>query len=336
MLTVELSRILDKIPGKIITRFAPAPTGALHAGHILSAMFVWGIGRLSGAEILLRIEDHDRERSRREYETGILEDLMWLGFIQGADVVKKGTPFMHGAENSDHSGHNPVSLEIASIRKSELFIRQSERNHFYDNILFRLRQDYNVYFCNCSRNDLQKRNPGVPGEIPYDGFCAGKNITEDDASSIRLELSHENIEFYDAVFGLQNHIPKNQCGDLLIRDRKGNWTYQFCAAADDMDQGVNFVIRGEDLFDSSARQVQLGRMLGRKNDIVFLHHPLIYNAGGQKLAKSIGSDGIADLREKGREPGDIMGKIAREAGLIAEKRYLYADEIEKIFEPFVR
>ena len=308
MLTVELSRALGSLKGKIITRFAPAPTGRLHSGHVLSALFVWGIGRLAGAEVLLRMEDHDKGRSSKEYESGIIEDLAWLGFISG-DVSE------YGGKNS--------------------YIRQSDRGVYYSDTLHHLKRNYKTYFCNCSRSDIQKRNAGLKGEIPYDSFCADLNLSGD-GHSIRLELPLENIEFFDAIRGPHNQIPKKQCGDIALRDRKYNWTYQFCAAADDMDQDINFIIRGEDLFESAARQVQLARMLGRKDDAVFLHHPLLLDREGQKLGKRFGSKGISELRKSGMDSGDVLGAVAYEAGLISKKEHIYIDEMERIFEPLVK
>ncbi|MDH5657626.1 MAG: glutamate--tRNA ligase family protein, partial [Spirochaetia bacterium] len=252
MKTVELSEGIRRITGKILTRFAPAPTGFLHDGHVLSAIYVWGIAALAGAGVSLRIEDHDRQRSRKEYEQSILEDLEWLGLFS--------------------STNNPERLS-----------RQSDREGLYSRSLNILQERHSVYPCFCSRHEIEKRHPGFQGEIPYDGFCrmqqkkaadqkmALLNCKEgrNSKSSLRLVFPGDRLEFFDAGLGLLQEIPETQCGDPVICDRKGNWSYQYSASFDDFDQGINLIIRGEDLLPSTARQVLLGRMMGRKHDAVF-------------------------------------------------------------------
>src|SRR6185295_19750573 len=122
--------------------------------------------------------------------------------------------------------------------------------------------------------------------------------------------------FVDLRHGPQTQRPSEQCGDLLLRDREGNWTYQFAATVDDSVQGVTLVIRGDDLLASTGRQLQLARLLGRAEPPEFLHHPLIMKsaafAGGfggpsrQKLSKSDGDTGIRELRERGWTPAQVI------------------------------
>jgi glutamyl-tRNA synthetase/glutamyl-Q tRNA(Asp) synthetase len=112
-----------------------------------------------------------------------------------------------------------------------------------------------------------------------------------------LEPSIER--FVDLRLGAQEQRPAEQCGDLLVRDRDGNWTYQFAAAVDDYVQGVTLVIRGTDLLSSTGRQIQLARMLGRTEPAEFLHHRLIMKTPRQKLSKSDRATGIRELRERG-------------------------------------
>ena len=98
--------------------------------------------------------------------------------------------------------------------------------------------------------------------------------------------------------------------DLLARDREGNWTYQFAVAVDDWKQEVNLVVRGEDLLDSTGRQILLARMLGRSEPPVFLHHALLMKSPAQKLSKSDGDSGIRDLRAKGWTPEQVISSLA--------------------------
>jgi len=123
---------------------------------------------------------------------------------------------------------------------------------------------------------------------------------------VRLEPSVER--FVDLRHGRQEQRPSEQCGDLLVRDREGNWTYQFAAAVDDFVQGVTLVVRGDDLLESTGRQIQLARLLGRTEPPQFLHHPLIMKSAEQKLSKSDRDTGIRELRAAGWTPAQLIEK----------------------------
>jgi glutamyl-Q tRNA(Asp) synthetase len=262
----------------VVSRFAPAPTGFLHLGHVVNAIQVWDVTRSRCGRVLLRIEDHDRQRSRLEYERAILEDLAWLGFA--AD---------------------------------EPLVRQSERTAIYDQALDRLRAAGLVYVCECSRSDLD-RSAEIAlqnGERRYPGTCASKGLADAPGRGVRIRLAPEVVRFVDLRLGPQEQRPFEQCGDLLAKDRAGNWTYQFAATVDDCVQNVTLVIRGEDLLASTGRQIQLARLLGRAEPPAFLHHPLIMKTPTQKLSKSDGDAGIRELREKGWSPQDVLDQAAR-------------------------
>ena len=118
--------------------------------------------------------------------------------------------------------------------------------------------------------------------------------------------------FEDARLGPQEQEPARQCGDLLARDRHGNWTYQFAATVDDWRQDVDLVIRGADLLSSTGRQIRLARLLGRAAPPVFLHHRLIMKSADQKLSKSDGDSGVRDLRARGWSAGDVVSAALRD------------------------
>jgi glutamyl/glutaminyl-tRNA synthetase len=301
--------------GAIISRFAPAPTGFLHLGHVVNAVYVWRETRARGGSILLRIEDHDRVRSRAAFEAEILADLAWLGFA--AD----GAP-----------------------------VRQSERGAIYADALERLRRQGLVYACSCTRSDIAQadgRPPLDPAafapdeagrraspqlgevsggrrrergglevtELRYPGTCAGRGLAEAPGLGLRVRLAPSVERFVDLRHGPQEQRPFEQCGDLLARDRDGNWTYQFAATVDDLVQGVTLVVRGDDLLASTGRQIQLARLLGREEPPQFLHHPLImksaasaqgFGAPRQKLSKSDRDTGIRDLRARGWTPEQVI------------------------------
>ena len=263
----------SRVPATVVTRFAPAPTGYLHLGHVLNALYVWDVARVTGARVLLRIEDHDRDRSRPEFEAALREDLTWLGFVPDAEVA-----------------------------------RQSERGEVYERALQHLRARQLTYPCECSRAEI--------GSGRYPGTCRDKPLRESAGAGIRVRLDPTIEQFDDWRLGAQEQRPSEQCGDILVRDRRGNWTYQFAAVVDDWLQEVNLVIRGEDLLDSTGRQIQLARLLGRESPPAFLHHPLLMKNATQKLSKSDGDSGVRDLRAAGWSVEAVIDR-ARRSGLIS-------------------
>jgi len=261
---------------------------------------VWGETRARSGRVLLRIEDHDRQRSRRVYEDSILEDLAWLGF-----------------------------------EADEPPVRQSERGAIYEEALGRLRERGLVYACDCSRTQIIQATAGLKActtttsevveaataerdsevaqgfglpnaELLYPGTCRDRGLAEAPGCGLRIRLEPSVERFVDLRLGPQEQRPSEQCGDLLARDRDGNWTYQFAATVDDYVQGVTLVIRGIDLLASTGRQVQLARLLGRDEPPAFLHHALIMKSPLQKLSKSDGDTGIRELRAKGWTPAQVI------------------------------
>jgi glutamyl-Q tRNA(Asp) synthetase len=285
----------------IVSRFAPAPTGLLHIGHVVNAMYVWGLTRAAGGRVLLRIEDHDRQRSRPEFERAILDDLAWLGFAADAPPV-----------------------------------RQSDRTAIYDDALHRLRAGGQVYACECSRRMLDQARAATAGpgdaELRYPGTCADKHLQEHVRLGVRVRLERSVEAFTDVRHGPQEQCPADQCGDLLARDREGNWTYQFAVTVDDHEQGVTLVVRGDDLLASTGRQLQLARLLGRETPPRFLHHALVMKTPTQKLSKADGDTSVRDLRQAGRSAAQVIGYAARLAGL-ATSEEVEAAQVPALIAP---
>src|SRR5262245_60545819 len=217
----------------MISRFAPAPTGFLHLGHVVNAIYVWGVTQSRGGRVLLRIEDHDRQRSRPEFERAILDDLDWLGFV-------------------------PDDYETDAFRGRACQGRQSDRSAVYEEALQKLRALGLVYACECSRGDIVAASLSHD-ELRYPGTCASKAVREGPGLGLRVRLAPSIERFVDLRHGPLEQRPSEQCGDLLARDREGNWTYQFAVTVDDLEQGVTHVIRGDDLLASTGRQIQLDR-----------------------------------------------------------------------------
>ncbi len=281
---------------------------------MLNALYVWGVARQLNGRVLLRIEDHDRQRSRAAFEREILGDLEWLGFA---------------------ADEGPV--------------RQSERGATYEQALAALRRKGIVYACGCSRGEIERTgragrpsvDSGSPAsepllELRYPGTCRTRGLAEGGGLGIRVRLEPGVERFDDLRHGPQEQRPFEQCGDLLVRDREGNWTYQFAATVDDYVQGVTLVVRGYDLLASTGRQIQLARLLGRTEPPTFLHHALLMKSASQKLSKSDGDTGVADLRAKGWTPARVIGDAAARAGLVPHGREVHAREASAIITPVAR
>jgi glutamyl-tRNA synthetase/glutamyl-Q tRNA(Asp) synthetase len=259
------------------TRYAPSPTGYLHLGHVLNAAWTWDVSRAWNGRVLLRIEDHDTTRCREEYEDALREDLDWLGFVP-----------------------------------DEVVPRQSERHARYEEVLADLRARGLAYVCTCSRKDIAEVvGDAVNEETRYPGTCRALGLEPGPGRGWRVVMEPGTELFTDLLLGEQVQDPSAQCGDLLVRDRLGHWTYQFAVTVDDMDQGIDLVVRGEDLLASTGRQLRLARMLGRARMPLFLHHPLIRKPGGEKLSKASGDTGVREMRAAGMTAAEVIGAASR-------------------------
>jgi glutamyl/glutaminyl-tRNA synthetase len=245
---------------------------------------VWGTAAIAGARVLLRIEDHDRQRSRAAFSDEILTDLAWLGF------------------DADEGPVRQTSTDAVAAYEAALAVL-AERDL--------------VYRCGCTRATFAAwarehgshwTGPGCPGA------CRTRALPGDAATSLRVALGAGEELFDDLRLGPQAAAP-SASGDLVVRDREANWSYAFAVVVDDLRQGVDLVVRGEDLLPETARQIRLGRLLGRDQPPRFLHHPLIRKPSGAKLSKSDGDTGIGDLRAAGRSADDIRTEAARLAAV---------------------
>lgn len=307
MPALDLDRLRRRLPPAPLTRFAPSPTGYLHLGHAVNAVFVWGVARALGGRVLLRLEDHDRGRCRAAYETALLEDLEWLGL----------EPDLGGAEG---------------LRGGPSAYRQSDCEACYQTELAGLAARHPVYACACSRRTLSGAASAPGGaEIPYPGRCRDRGLAAGPGRGVRVVLGPGEERFEDALLGEQRQEPATQCGDLLLRDRLGQWTYQFAVTVDDHRHGVDLVARGADLLASTGRQIRLARLLGRVEAPVFLHHPLLLKPSGEKLSKASRDTALRELRAAGMSPGVVLGEAAFQAGLLPQARPIGADVLADLF-----
>ena len=282
------------------TRFAPAPTGFLHLGHVANAVYVWGLGAQSGASVLLRVEDHDRQRSRADFEVAMLDDLDWLGF-------------------------EPDVFPTTAFRAGRCESRQSDRALIYAADAERLAAGGHLYGCTCSRRDA-----AIAAKGAYPGTCRDRGIPLDGDVRWRVRIDPGVESFDDRLVGTRRQDPSAELGDPVIRDRRGNWTYQFSVVVDDHRQGVDLVIRGQDLLASTGLQIRLARMIGRADPPAFAHHPLIMKSADQKLSKSDGATGIRDLRAAGWSAERVIGEAAWRVGLIDRAEPVRAADVARL------
>ena len=274
-------------------RFAPSPTGFLHEGHLLSALYVWAAAKKWNLKIHLRIEDHDQGRARKEYIDSIYEDLAWLGFRYDSESI------------------------------------QSSHFDFFQSILEKLDEKGLVYPCTCSRKQLIAENPrSETGEVIYQGKCRTQPRPCSEPHSLRIVISDKVINWHDERLGDFSERPKFQCGDFPIRDRDGFWTYQFAVCIDAIAQEITHIVRGEDILPSTARQILLSEMISDAYDAskilpayrrpLYLHHPLIVDSTGKKLSKREHAHSIRQDKDQGVSPEQLLGRVLYKAKILSE------------------
>ena len=298
---------MSPIPSAANTRFAPAPTGRLHLGHLANALFVWGFARRAEGRVLLRVEDHDRQRCRPEFEAALLDDL-------------------------DRFGIAADEPSTDDLRAGPSPFRQSDNGSVYAAAVEALSRVTDVYACDCSRSTFatwrREHGRGWSG-AGCPGRCRDRRLEGGDDLGLRVALGNGGEDWVDALIGVRSGAVAAG-GDLLVRDRHGNWTYALCVVIDDLRHDVDLVVRGEDLIDSTPVQIRLGRLLGRAAPATFAHHPLVRNDDGSKLSKADGATAIGALLDAGASPGELIGEAARRIGLVLETRPLAFEEAIEI------
>ena len=276
------------IDGRVVTRFAPSPTGYLHLGHVVHAMYVWGVARALGGHVVMRIEDLDRSRVKPGAIDTVLRDLEWLGLDWDGEVL------LQSADTS--------ALESA---------------------LERLLAEGRAYACTCSRREVlsfASAPHARDAEIRYPGTCRGRwsspaeaGRSSTGAAGIRLRVPAGAIEIEDALAGRRAFDVQAEVGDFLLARRDGAFAYQLAVVVDDARQGVTEVVRGDDLLPSAARQWHVQRALGLPHP-AWIHVPLVVDPEGRRLAKRDADLALASLRAGGVDARRLVGWIARSAG----------------------
>jgi glutamyl-Q tRNA(Asp) synthetase len=263
-------------------RFAPSPTGPLHFGSLVAAVGSYLDARAHGGQWLLRIEDVDAPRTMAGAADAILRTLEGFGFEWDGEVVV-----------------------------------QSERLDRYHAALVRLQLDGDVYPCACSRSEIARvsRVRSVDGGLLYPGTCRAGLAEGRAARAWRLRVADQQLRFVDRVQGEARQNLAREVGDFVLLRADGQYAYQLAVVVDDAAQGVNAVVRGVDLLDSTARQIWLQQRLGWSTPS-YAHLPVVVNSAGEKLSKQTQApavdtaDGSAPvvraLRFLGQNPPDAL------------------------------
>lgn len=292
-------------------RFAPTPSGYLHLGNLFSSLLAWLSAKSLGGRILLRNEDLDPDRSRKEYALQAQRDLERLGLFwdEGGSL---GGP------------HGPYD--------------QSLRFDLYSSQLAKLESQGLVYPCFCTRAQLHAASAphASDGELLYAGTC--RDLTRQEIAersrtrspALRLRVPEETISFSDLHYGPQQQYLPTDCGDFILRRSDGVYAYQLAVVADDAAMEVTQVVRGRDLLSSTPRQILLYQLLGYSPP-EFAHTPLLLAPGGRRLSKRDGDLSLAGLLESGWTPRDIVGNLAYLAGLLPEPGPAWPEELLPLF-----
>ena len=258
----------------------------MHMGNARTALLAWLDVRVRGGSMLLRIEDLDRERCRPEHVQLVRRDLAWLGL--------------------DWDAETPA---------------QSLRDDAYSGATDRLAAAGLVYECFCSRSDRAATAPHGAGEGVYPGTCRGLDQQQRDRRgaegrrpALRVMLPDSTISVADRVSAGISQRLATDVGDIIVRRSDGLYAYQLAVVVDDAADGVTDVVRGDDLLASAPRQVALQQLLGLPTP-TYAHVPLVLGDDGARLAKRHGAVSLAELRERGVTPEQVIGRLAEISGL---------------------
>ncbi len=276
---------------RIAVRFAPSPTGYLHVGGARTALFNWLFARHLGGKFILRIEDTDRERSKPEFEEGIIRDLQWLG-LDWDEGPGLGGPY------------GPY--------------RQTERASLYLEQLKKLMADAHAYPCFCTHKELEAERTKTQSEgqgYHYSGKCRFISQAQADARrkagesfSVRLRVPEGRTVFLDLIRG-EVTVEHAELDDFILVRSGGEPTYNFVAAVDDALMKMTHVIRGEDHISNTPKQILIYQALGMVPP-QFAHLPLILGADRTPLSKRHGANSVGEFKRQGYLPAALLNYLA--------------------------
>lgn len=265
---------------QIVSRLAPTPSGYLHLGNIFNFLYTWVLVRNASGKLILRIDDMDYQRCRKEYVEDIFRVIDWLGI--------------------DYD-EGPFSVD----QFYKMYSIQTRKPYYREVLQYFHEKSEKLYVCTCSRKKIsEKFTDGI-----YRGSCRLKEHTlEKEKSAMRIAVPEDKMIVFD-----QNKIGlADAMGDFVLWRRDDTPAYQFASVIDDRDLGVNLIVRGEDLITSSAAQRYLASVAGITSfqTIRFVHHPLLLGKEGLKLSKSDAALSIREMVNRGAAPVDIYRQCA--------------------------
>ncbi len=283
---------------KVVTRFAPSPTGTLHIGGVRTALFNYVYAKQNDGLFLIRIEDTDKERSTKEFEQNILDSLNSIGLCPDLDPIN-----------------------------------QSQRNDVYIAAAQKLIDSNQAYYCDCSVEELDqmRAEQQAKGMKPqYDGRSRDKNLPKSEKTVLRLKTPLEGeVVVKDHVRG-DIVFSNSELDDLIILRSDGNPTYHLCNVVDDYEQGVTTVIRGEDHISNTPRQIHIQNALGYP-ELEYAHLPLVLGSDKKRLSKRHAATSLQEYKELGYLDSAILNTLARLGWSRGEKEVFYLEDLIKEF-----
>ena len=281
---------MDNTP--LRTRLAPTPSGLLHPGNGLAFVMAWAIARARKGQILLRIDDLDKARTRKAYVEDIFRTLDWLGL--------------------DYD-EGPAGVD-------DFFANWSQHTRLgqYETVLQTLKKEGQLFACTCSRKQIRKVSPS--GRYP--GTCRAKNrdfAAPQTAWRVRAPEEGASVLLNRWREGGQ-YVLLSEIDAFVVRQKNGSPAYQLASLVDDNFFGINFIVRGADLWASTLSQLYLARLVQAEHfsNSIFWHHPLLTGDDGEKLSKSKGAGSLKAWREAGKSPGPILAWASSYLGLPAK------------------
>ena len=284
---------------KVITRFAPSPTGTLHIGGVRTALFNYVYAKQNDGLFLVRIEDTDRERSTKEYEKNILDNLISIGL-------------------------NPDQTPI----------NQSERNEIYIKAAEKIIESGNAYWCDCSSEELDKmrQEQTAAGMKPmYDGRSRNLGLERSEKTALRLATPESGEIVVNDIIRGEIKFNNTELDDLILLRSDGTPTYHLCNVVDDYEQGVTTVIRGEDHISNTPRQIHIQNALGYP-ELEYAHLPLVLGTDKKRLSKRNAATSLEEYREKGYLDSAILNTLARLGWSKGDNEVFYLDDLIKDFD----
>ena len=283
---------------KVVTRFAPSPTGTLHIGGVRTALFNYVYAKQNDGLFLVRIEDTDRERSTKEFEKNILDNLSSIGL-------------------------NPDQKPI----------NQSERNDIYIKAAEKIIKTGNAYWCDCSQESLDemRKEQTAAGKKPmYDGRSRNLGLERSDQTVLRLATPDDGeIVVKDLIRG-DITFKNSELDDLILLRSDGTPTYHLCNVVDDFEQNVTTVIRGEDHISNTPRQIHIQNALDYP-ELEYAHLPLVLGTDKKRLTKRHAATNLEEYREEGYLDSAIINTLARLGWSKGDEEVFYLDDLIKNF-----